>query len=226
MYICIFMFKVFVYIYMYILYIYVHILGALTWWDMCDMTHPRVERAPFLCGTWLVLVYTLTHSCVTWLINACVMTYWYVWHDSFLYVVCIVYMQVLLIFKAMPWYHAGRASFWRVTRRIVLCARTRCHVRLDSFMCAMTHRCMRHDLLICVIWLIHICDMTHCFAGSAHFWSAACVCHDSLSCAPWLIYVCHDSLMYATRLIDVQVLLIFGALPWWGEFRKLPVYRY
>jgi len=38
---------------------------------------------------------------------------------------------------------------------------------------------MRHDSLICVTWLIHMCDMTHSY-----------VWHDSFICVTWFIHMC------------------------------------
>ena len=43
----------------------------------------------------------------------------------------------------------------------------------------MTHSCVWRDSLMCVTWLIHVCDMTQ-----------SCVWRDSLICVTWLILVC------------------------------------
>ena len=61
----------------------------------------------------------------------------------------------------------------------------------------MTHLYVWHGSLMCVTWLIYMCDTAHPY-----------VRHDSFSCATWLIpmcdmthsYVRHDSFLCATRL--------------------------
>jgi len=66
--------------------------------------------------------------------------------------------------------------------------------------CDMTHSCVWHDSFICVTSLIHMCDMTHSY-----------VWHDSFIRVTWLIYMCdtthsyvwNDSFICVTRLIYI-----------------------
>jgi len=82
----------------------------------------------------------------------------------------------------------------------------------------MTHWYVWHDSLICVTWLIDMCDMTHWY-----------VWHDSLICVPWLIdmcdmtlwYVRHDSLICATWLFHTCMMIRLGTTPL--RFRRLHI---
>jgi len=68
------------------------------------------------------------------------------------------------------------------------------------YVCAMTRWYMCHDSLICVTWLVDMCDVTQQQAvGVAEHQLLICfllMWHDSLIC------MCHDSLMSVTWLID------------------------
>jgi len=68
------------------------------------------------------------------------------------------------------------------------------------------------DMMHCVPWLIHTCDMTHTYVrrdSSMRVTSQFHVCdmthsyvwHDSCICMKWLIHVWHDSFIYVTWLI-------------------------
>jgi len=72
----------------------------------CDMTHPHVWYASFICVTWhmhtspeAIFLESMTHSCVwcdssicvTWLIHVCDVTHPYVWCDSFVCVTCLIH---------------------------------------------------------------------------------------------------------------------------------------
>jgi len=67
----------------------------------------------------------------------------------------------------------------------------------------MAHPYVWHDSLICVTWLIHMCDMTHSY-----------VWRDSFICVTWLIHTCnvthyyvwHDSFIRVTWLIHTFVM--------------------
>jgi len=75
---------------------------CVTWLiHMWDMTHSYVWRDSFICVTRLIHMCDATHSyvwhdsfiCVTWLIQMCDMTHSYVWHDSFIYVTWLIHMH-------------------------------------------------------------------------------------------------------------------------------------
>jgi len=61
----------------------------------------------------------------------------------------------------------------------------------------MTHSYVWHDSVICMTWLIHVCDMTHTY-----------VWHDSFICVTWNIHMCdmthssvwHDSFVQVTQV--------------------------
>jgi len=99
---------------------------------MRPVTHVCVSRDSFTCTR-------DSFTCVTWLIHVCDihmrdMPYWYVWHDSFI------------------WVTVTHLYMWR---DLFICVTWLIH------MCDMTHSYVRHDSFICVTWLIHMCDMPH-----------------------------------------------------------------
>jgi len=73
---------------------------------------------------------------------------------------------------------------------------------------------VRHDTFICVMWLMHMCDMTHSYMG-----------HDSFICMTWLSHMCnmthscvwHDSFIRATRHFHKCDQLWRDVLPWAGN---------
>ena len=138
----------------------------------------------FMCATWLVHHWDMTHSCVrhdsfiietwlneTWLIHVCDMTR----------------ASLLLAIHCSLSNHVSFMSHSCLISFTVRCASA-----------IMTHSYVRHDSFICVTWLIHMCDMTHSY-----------VRHDSFILATWLIdmcdtthwYVGHDSLISWARLM-------------------------
>jgi len=70
----------------------------------------------------------------------------------------------------------------------------------------------RHDILICVTWLIHMCDLTH-----SYVWHDSHVWHDLFICVTWLArgcnrtdsYVWRDLLTVVTRLVHTRVTWLF-----------------
>ena len=144
---------------------------CVTWLiDMCDMTYWYVWHDLLICVTWLtsvtcrqmrrpevpymyICMYMCVHTyvcicvcdihpCVTRPIDTCDMTYWYVWHDSF---ICVTWL-------------------------IDMCDMTHWYVWHDSLICVawlidiwdFTHWCMWHDMCdLCVTWLINMCHMLH-----------------------------------------------------------------
>ena len=84
----------------YTLCIYIPILTHYVYL-MCDMPHPYVWHAVFICVTWRIHMCDMTHPyvwhaaficmwhdafiCVTWLVHMCDMPHSYAWHDAFIY---------------------------------------------------------------------------------------------------------------------------------------------
>ena len=110
----------------------------------------------FIGVTWLI------HMCVSvqqvrfdlsmcawaWLIHICDMTHSYMWHDSFIYVTWLIHIcdQTPVNVRFSP-----SGAIWLIYM----------HMAGFIHMCDVTRSPMWHDSLICVTWLIHMCDMTH-----------------------------------------------------------------
>ena len=121
--------------------------------------HSYVWHDSFMCVTWLVHMGDTTHSYV-W--HVCDMTHSYVWHvcdmtHSYVWHVC----------------DTTHSYVWHV------CDTTHSYV---WHMCDMTHTfftegltsthsCVWNESLICVTWLVHVCNATY-------------------SCVTWLIHIC------------------------------------
>ena len=118
---------------------------------MCDMTHPYVWHDSFICVTWLIHMFDMTQL--------------YVWHDSFICVTWLIYMCDM-------------------TNSYVNALTTYCNTLQHSpshgeqdYRVNSTAPCMWYDSFICLIWLIHMCDMTNSY-DMTHLY----VWHDSFIC--------------------------------------------
>jgi len=90
----------------------------------------------------------------------------------------------------------------------------------------MTHSYVWHDPFICVIWLIHVCDMTHSYVWRASFirvtwlihvydmthsyvwhdWFVyVYMWHDSFICVTWLIHMCDMTHPYVWHDVSICV---------------------
>jgi len=144
--------------------------------------------------------------CVTWLIDMCDVTRWYVWRDSLIYVTWLVH--ILEEEGAIP----------KTTIHCIPWLMTMCDM-FDSY--------VWHDSFICVSWLVHLCDMTRLYSvgGGNHQETTNIACcafhvthmnesfhtnesvlrlihwshirmthlyvwHDSCTCVTWLMHMC------------------------------------
>ena len=117
----------------------------MTFWDVTKC-HKMSHAFKFLVQNYVYLLrsdFARNASdsliCVTWLINICDMTHWYVWHDSF---ICAT--RLIDMCDMTHWY-ASHDSLIRVTWLIDMCDMTRAyatwliHLWHDSFMRDVTH---------------------------------------------------------------------------------------
>jgi len=95
------------------------------------------------------------------------MTLLFVWHDSFICVICFTHLRDV----THPF--EGRDSpIWGTWLNTTLVhAVDQACARYGSLTCVL------HDWFMCVAWLIHVCDMAH-----------SCVWRDSIICVTWLIH--------------------------------------
>jgi len=139
-----------------------HILCSYVTWLIhnCDMIHSRVWNDPFTC------VWHDSFTCVWHDRISCV------WHDSFTCVTWLLHICVawLILMCDMPPSHvchdlfarAWRHSFTRVRHGSFACVwhDPFTHVWRDWFTCV-RHLHVCEWLVICVTWVIYMCDMTH-----------------------------------------------------------------
>jgi len=172
---------------------------------MRDITRPSVCHDSFIFAAWLSMwdKWCLV-ICATRRIHTCDMTHRHVRHDSFIRATWLVDWCILLCLYV--WHDSTRArSAAKLSVR---------HDSPQSYLCDMTHSCVRHDSFVCATWLIHVCDMSCLYVW--HYStcvtsaSKSFVWHDSPQsyrrdmthiCATWLTFVRHGShLCDMTRL--------------------------
>ena len=147
------------------------------WWR-CVRPHPRYPAALSKtrlhdCG--------VNNSCVTWLIHKCDVTYLYVWCDLFIWAKCCAIKTSLhdcgmthsyvchdSSIRVMWLVHKSDVTHSRVWCDWFICAcpLPRCFAALSKPElrgCDMTDWYVWFDALICVTWLIHMCDVTYLY---------------------------------------------------------------
>jgi len=143
---------------------------------LCDMTHSSVWLDSFTCATWLIHLCGMTHSsvwhgpfiCVTWLIHA-YMTHSSMWHDSIVYVAWLI--DLCDTTYSCMWdatlIHVTRSMhvswLWRAKCNVPNAFNDMPNVTCQMYSVMWQDPSMCHDALIYVTWLIHLCDMVHCF---------------------------------------------------------------
>jgi len=145
-----------------------------TWLILYDMAHSYGTNDSYICDTWLIHMWHITHICD--------MTHPYVWHDSFVCVTWLIHMYV--------------PGLWRMRAHCFIC------VTWLICMCDMTHSYMWHGSFICVTWLIHMCDMTHAYVWHNSFMCAMShlnMWHDSFLRVTWLTHTCDATYSYVWR---------------------------
>jgi len=80
---------------------------------------------------------------VTWLIRTCDVTHSYVWHDSFVHVIRLIYMRDMM--HSYVWHNSFLCVSWFFDMRV------------------MTRSYMWHHPFMYVPWLIHLCATTHSY---------------------------------------------------------------
>ena len=196
---------------------------------MCDMTHSFTSHIWIICVTWLIHMFDMTQSLVTWLIHMCDMTHSYVWHDALIcvrwhihmnascqiyewvmslirHVTCVTWMNESPHMSHVRWCDhltcdVNDMSQWHVT----------CEVTQSCHVPSRTHSYVWHDSSIYVTCLVHMCDSFICvtwrirMCGMTHSY----VWRDSFMYVTWLIHMCNvthphvwrDSSIHGTWLI-------------------------
>jgi len=117
--------------------------------------------------------------CVTWLIHTCDMT-----RDAFMCVRCRAKAEFQDIQYEL-WKHVSVPVTYNMNHGIWVWGRT----------CV----CVWHDSSICVIWIIHMCYMTHLYV-----WRDSPICvRDMMQHELCNIHLCHNSFTYVTWLIHM-----------------------
>ena len=131
----------------------------------------------------------------------CYVTHSYVCYRSCIRVTWPLSRQTLCIFVTLLIHmcamtHSYASSCWCTTvcLRVSVWDIALVCVKWLIRMCDMTLSYVWRDSFICVTWLIHMCDMPHSY-----------VWHDSFICVTWLIHVCMPWLIHACQLVCVCV---------------------
>jgi len=137
---------------------------------------------------------------VTCRLYTCDVPHSYVWHASFIRVTCLIHTC------DMPHSYVRHVSFIRVTCLIRTSDMTHSnlwqdllisviwpvHVSHDAFMCVtLTRWYVSHDSFICALWLIHVCDMNHWYLS-----------HDMCDVKHW--FMRRESFICATSLVRMR----------------------
>jgi len=193
-------------------------------------THARVYRCSLLWLVWCVCMHICSDAQVHYIFTcSCEITFghripsWYIHTFTWKYILrnyedCLGSMYECVCICAKMWASSLRGSS---TWLVHVCDMTHLFATLVTHMCDLskwylcdvTHSYLRHDLLVCVTWLIcatwliHMCDMTHPYMR-----------HDSsiyaiwlTLCATWSVHMCdmtyasvrHYSFICATRHIHM-----------------------
>ena len=119
--------------------------------------------------------------CVSWLMHLCDMTHSYVSHDSF---------------AEYRFFYSALLQKKPINLRSLLIIATQYHSK-------QTHSCVCHGWFINVtwlIWLMHICDMTHSYVSHNTFRCVPLPCHE---CDRTTSYVWHDSFVRGIWRIEM-----------------------
>ena len=108
-----------------------------SWWHIhtCHMTHSHTRRDSFICDdTTHLYAWHDSFARVTWLMHMCDMIHSYVWHDC-----------------AMTYHMSPKSQHDQLT----------CPTHIYIY--DMTHSNGCHDVITCVTWHMHMCDVTHSY---------------------------------------------------------------
>jgi len=172
---------------------------------VCGVTRSYAWRGWFIWVAWV------NESGMTQLTDP------YVWHDSFM---CVVWLSMT---HSCVWYDSSMCVAW-VLHRSSMCVAWLIHMWMAnssvscSFACVLLfYMCGKSCSFLCVVWLIHVCGVTHSCVWCEYCIAHLCVQHCSFICVllirmclahlhVWHLapsYVWHDSFMCVVRLIHV-----------------------
>jgi len=152
-----------------------------------DMTLSRVGHDSFICGTWHICMWDMTHAChVRYSV-------YYIWHDSVTWGAWLIHMSDMT--HVYVW-HNSRVCAIRMTW--LMC------------MCDMTYVYVWHDSCVCATWLMCMCDMTQCTCDMTAAYEPFCFCLPPclLRCVvpvTWLIYICGAWLIHTCKTTHLYV---------------------
>jgi len=169
---------------------------------ICDMTSSYVCFDSFTCVVWLIQIWDMTHS--------------YPRHDSFIFWTWFIHARDMI--HSYVCYHAciicvsWRITTWDVAHSYVWPKWCNCaHVRniTSKHIHANTHTCSDRnvtfmrvlDPILCVTWLIHMCDMIHWYICYYSFIRVPRVRHTIAMATAWHSYLWHDSIICVPWLI-------------------------